>query len=512
MNVSALKIITIIVFLIFGIYAVFNLLLGDTTPLVIVSCLVLVFTVGKWGSLGVLGVLLFHESALQVPMPGKPDMWHFCGILAILGGLIDIVRQGGVIKQPPVGRLVIFCVIMCVLLALNVILILPYHDIAWKNLILNSAGRRYLKFALIYLIPVFVYLNVYSLKNIEKIIKTSYLLGLTYLVIELVLKFSPQLYPIANLLFKGSHDALAYAGISSVKGFQRYSGASTAAIALASYLLLKRKQFKLEPCSAYYWILMFTLFLCSTLGGSRAKIVLIPLACIMVLWSMKSIRMNTILVGGLTLIVSLCIVYTQYSRFPGAVQRVFTVLPGVEATSSENYTLNDTDAFDSGRDELREISKKILDENYVVGIGYKYLQYIDKDIKKGTEEGIKYYAKYDLGLMTPILMFGMLYFILVSVLCITVIFTSVKDILHLRKTGMLPLYMKLQCILMSIVLARIYFICTQTGYHKYFVEVPVTLLIFVIITRKAYHIEMQNLITQKEDQDFDNQVEELLSK
>ncbi len=475
----------IIVFLalVFSLYTISSVLTGNLLPLAILFGLTLFVTFPKWSSLGILGIFLFKESAFQIPIPTSPDMWHFCGLLAVIGGGLSLLAN----KNRPLnlGRGVNLLAVLFLILGIYIICLVFVHGMGIKSLITTFSGKRFLKFGLMFMLPFFVYINRYDVSKIPQLIKIGFITGLSYLVIEVILHVQPSLYGVASLIFKAPHDAISFATMDEKFGYNRYSGIATASIALAMFVLSTRKKYKFGSYSLVFWIIIIALVIGSFFAGSRARIINIPCCIVAVMWVTRSIKPPVIIGFAALVTIALTTAYSGFERLPGAIQRTLTILPGMESRlRAEGHT--DTLANDGGREWIQELSYEVFQEmNLLTGVGYSTydpdgLEYIDTSSIDYT------YAScyFDALLLTPWIYFGAIGFFLIALIVIIITWESVRTLFYLRKHYPDDFMTKVFAIYFAIFALKFALMTFQLAYVINFIEVPAYQGAILIVIRK----------------------------
>ncbi len=393
MNGNIRVFVAAVIGLMFSIYATVSVTLGDLTPLYMLVAIFLVATFTRWTGMGLMGLALFFFSGFQVPIGPKPDISHVCGLLAVLGVIVPFLEQKMQVNRVLPSFLLALILAVFITIGFNALVHLPGGVGSLKMLVTNKGGRIYSETLIYLLAPVLAATYKVKNQNIHKFIMAGFFLSVSYAIMDLVVRYAPQLYGVLSLFMGVATDTLNYAGAAADGGwdYARFSGVgkfflySACGVLCLSYV--GHPNARLRNSVIFYFAI--ALFIASLISGYRKylgyPVVIIPFY----LFTTRGIKAKVLVpLATATLLVAV-VVLTSLSSLPGALQRSFLAVPGVSLLMDADDTrkFRDTEANEGARETFAKHSYDMVKNDQVglFGDGF-YLNMIPSSQVKTKED------------------------------------------------------------------------------------------------------------------------------
>jgi len=512
MNSQIKIIVSIAVGLFFAIYAAISVTLGDLTPLYILIGTFLLFTFTRWTAMGLLGLCVFFFSSFQVPVGPQPDISHVCGLLAVLGFIVPLTQQKIQVNKVLPNLLIGLLITTFLVIAFNALVHLEGGIGSLKMLITNKGGRIYSETLLYLLAPILAAVYKTKNQNIHKLVMAGFFLSITYAVMDLVVRYAPQLYPYLGLFMGIATDTLNYASADAAGGwdYTRFSGLGQTFLYVACGVLclsrVSHPNARIRHSIIFY--LAIALFIASLISGYRKYLgypaVIIPLY----LFTTNGLKAKVIAPLAFVTLVLAVVVLTSFSSLPGSIQRSLLAFPGVELLmdSAETRKFRDTEANEGAREIFSEHSYEMIknDEVGFFGDGF-YLNLLSKSAVKSKEDRVDLILsqnRHTVGWLSSYLCLGPIAFVVTMVLTLGVFVYLYHVIKYARRYYSQNLVGAVTSVLCALLIYTIIFNFLHYGSAQTFYYRVCKYLILIVLLHKQMHYGVSLTLKKLNEKSF----------
>ena len=411
---------------ILALYSITSFLTGDLTPLYISLAVILFLTAPYWGVLSLLGVILFQFSSFQIPVGPKPDLWQIFGLLAAPGLAVTVMRGLAVRNRVLSPSLYAAILLVAIMLGMNALFNAP----GLKSIVSNVGGRMYLESILLLFLPIAAaHIRIKNV-NLEKWIAVSFLLSITYAIMELTIRYAPSvaglLYPFMDII----NDTLNFAGASEHWGYDRLAGVGQFILYLACFLVCIHPVGRnIKTVHKYVFLLIILACFAGSLISGYRRFVGYPIIIIPIyLYFERSINVKTIAFFSSVILLAGTIILINFERIPPSYQRAMLIIPGIEKVLGESQAYSqfgDAYANEGGRAKIRHASYRIIDEGLtLIGEGWYQLPGVHEAVD-GIDSSMLQ-RRYPIGGLSPIITLGVIGFMITSLYTLCLVLYLVK--------------------------------------------------------------------------------------
>lgn len=353
------RIIVIIVALFLSIQFMSLIVTGRIMEALAILGFLLLVTIYRWAEIGVFGLLLFFFSAFQLPLPGNPQLWQLLSLLIPVGILIGLLSNKYNMNELSLMPYSKVAQAGSIFYAIALLLSVAVHNRGAGSLVTNVGGRLYLESLAILFLPIAIALLKIEPKKATKIILSAFALSFTYVISEMVIMFSPGLYPYFGMFIGLSADALDFAASASQGGYVRLQAVAEFSLYLG-YIILALIPLYKKPAGKrlMIYLLVLVIFSIVSVGGARKLMIYPPLAILLTIYMQRVIGFLEVFIGIVAIATVYAIIFIWGDMLPAGVQRAVSIVPGAEKVLDENL-FYDAIVYESARENVRDFSKSI---------------------------------------------------------------------------------------------------------------------------------------------------------
>ncbi len=341
------------------------------------SELVLLVGLGLWllllpyhASLATIVAVATFNSALIMPLPGRPYWWEAAAVMGWTGIVITIALRRSSRETAAIinrnGWMLFGMMIYC----LNLIVIMKFRGVGFR--IFGGGqigGRLYVQQLLCSVFPLLFAIKAPSEALMVRLFSWQCILAGSFLVSDFVFSFGGTSVFGLLYLFELPNDGFNFENQSAHHGIRRFQSLFLVGQAMILLLLTFRSMSDFARArSAWLWPVALSLLGLGTLGGHRYLIVFLGILFVVCAWSQRFFTMQRVIVASLATAVTLVCLYTFAGSLPFAAQRAVSVLPGIEVS---RVARDDGDVTWRGRQELRRLGWEMAPAYRLLGRGFR---------------------------------------------------------------------------------------------------------------------------------------------
>lgn len=339
--------------------------------------LVLLVSIGLWmlllpyhASLAIVIAVVTFNSALIMPLPGRPYWWEVAAVMGWTGIVITIAlrrysRDTAAILNRN-GWLLFGMMIYC----LNLLVIMKFRGVGFRLFGGGQiGGRLYVQQLLCAVFPLLFALKAPSEALLVRLFSWQCILASSFLVSDFVFSYGGTSSFGLLYLFELPNDGFNFENQSAQLGIRRFQSLFLVGQAMILLLLTRRNLSDFARArSLWLWPFALGLLGMGTLGGHRYLIVFLGILFVVCAWSQRFLTMQRVVVTSLVTAVTLIGLYTFAGSLPLAAQRAVSVLPGIEIS---RIARDDGDVTWRGRQELRRLGWEMAPSYRLLGRGFR---------------------------------------------------------------------------------------------------------------------------------------------
>ncbi|MSU36548.1 MAG: hypothetical protein EXS36_15905 [Pedosphaera sp.] len=341
------------------------------------SELVLLVGLGLWllllpyhASLATVIAVVTFNSALIMPLPGRPYWWEVAAMMGWTGIVITIAlrrhsRDTAAILNRN-GWLLFGMMIYC----LNLLVIMNFRGVGFRVFGGSQiGGRLYVQQLLCSVFPLLFALKTPSEAMMVRLFSWQCVFAGSFLVSDFVFSYGGTSAFGLLYLFELPNDGFNFENQSAQLGIRRFQSLFLVGQAMILLLLLRRNLSDFARASSIWlWPVAISLLGLGTLGGHRYLIVFLGILFVICAWSQRFFTMQRMVVASLVTALTLICLYTFAGNLPFAAQRAVSVLPGIQVS---RVARDDGDVTWRGRQELRRLGWEMAPSYRLLGRGFR---------------------------------------------------------------------------------------------------------------------------------------------